>query len=317
MKFLFLIPTCLIALYVLIKRPLLASKSTDPPSQQVSSETLKQYVRTISESFQPRNSDHPDNLNTASEYIQKKLTAFNADTDFQPFQVGDIEYRNVISNFGPDTREVIIVGAHYDAYSVHPGADDSASGVAGLLELGRLLSRTKLSKRVILVAYTLEEPPFFRSEYMGSFVHAASLKDKQVRLMICLEMVGYFSDEDKSQTFPSPLLKLLYPETGNYIAVVDRLFSNQAAGLKASINRYTALTAYSINAPPFVPGIDLSDHRNYWDHGMPAVMVTDTAFYRNFEYHEPGDTYDRLDYDKMAMVVYGVFKHVEKLAGTN
>ena len=149
---------------------------------------------------------------------------------------------------------------------------------------------------------------------MGSAVHAKSLYDREIRikLMISLEMIGYFSDEEGSQDFPIKLMGLLYPNKGNYIAVVDQMFANNAGKLKTSINTYTSVPAYSINAPRSIPGVDFSDHMYYWNYGYPAVMITDTAFYRNKNYHTPNDTYEKLNYEKMSEVVYGVFKFLEK-----
>lgn len=186
--------------------------------------------------------------------------------------------------------------------------------MAGLIELGRLLSSVALERQVLLVAYTLEEPPFFASETMGSYVHASSLTSKKVKIMISLEMIGYFSDDPNSQNFPISLMSLIYPSQGNYIAIVDRLTANDAVRLKSAINKYTDLPAYSINAPASIVGVDFSDHRSYWHFGFPAIMVTDTSFYRNTAYHTKHDTHDRLNYVLMAKVVYGVFKYVQEIA---
>jgi Zn-dependent M28 family amino/carboxypeptidase len=310
--FLLLILCCSVLIYA-IKRPHYVGSIKDETLLHIDQNRLRDYVKELSESFLPRDSAHPQNLKLAADYIKSHFAEFNSNTYFQSYEIEGEEYSNVISNFGPDTDEIIIVGAHYDAYSDYPGADDNASGVAGLIELGRLLSKQQLSKRVVLVAYTCEEPPHFASDKMGSFVHAKSVMDKKVKLMISLEMIGYFTNEEKSQNFPIPILKYIYPEQGNYIAVVGQLFSSDASGLKKTMNYYTDLESYSINTPSFVPGVDFSDHRNYWDLNMPAVMVTDTAFFRNKEYHEPTDTYDRLDYEAMGRVVYGVFKHIQTL----
>ncbi len=174
-----------------------------------------------------------------------------------------------------------------------------------------------MQHQVILVAYTLEEPPHFASKHMGSYVHASSVQDKKVKLMISLEMIGYFNNEANSQRFPISALSLLYPTQGNYIVVVDQFKNNDAVGLKSAINKYTDLPAYSINAPKSLVGIDYSDHRSYWKFDFPAVMVTDTSFYRNNAYHTPQDTHDRLNYQSMAKVVYGVFKHLEDIAGVD
>jgi hypothetical protein len=152
---------------------------------------------------------------------------------------------------------------------------------------------------------------------MGSAVHAKSLRARglAIRLMISLEMIGYFSDEPNSQGFPLPLFRLFYPSRGNFILVVDRLFSNSARELKQAMSAASDLPVYSINAPAIIPGVDFSDHLSFWNEGYPAVMVTDTAFYRNPAYHSPLDTPDRLDYARMAQVVGGVFHYLRENAG--
>jgi hypothetical protein len=186
-----------------------------------------------------------------------------------------------------------------------------------LIELANLLGTRELPLGVELVAYTLEEPPNFRTSEMGSAVHAAALKRAglQLRAMFSLEMIGYFSDVKGSQGFPFSPLAFFYPSEGNFIAVVG----NTGGGLlvrrvKKAMLGASALPVYSINAPSFIPGIDFSDHLNYWNEGFPAVMITDTAFYRNHAYHTSGDTAERLDYGRMAMVVQGVFGAVLDLA---
>jgi Zn-dependent M28 family amino/carboxypeptidase len=265
----------------------------------------------LTDTLRPRDWTRPDNLDRVAQYIAGPLTTAGARVTEQPYTAfGKYRYRNVIASFGPAGGERIIVGAHYDSYQGLPAADDNASGVAGLIELGRLLGRTKtLRLGVDLVAFTLEEPPAYRTEWMGSWVHAASLRQARVpvRAMIALEMIGYFSDAAGSQELPHPALGLFYPTTGNFIAVIGRVGE---AGLvrrvKSSMRSATDLPVHSMNGPTWMPGVDFSDHRSYWAHGYPAVMVTDTAFYRNDRYHTPRDTPDTLDYRRMAKVVEAV-----------
>jgi Zn-dependent M28 family amino/carboxypeptidase len=223
-------------------------------------------------------------------------------------------YQNVVGRFGPQAGDLIIIGAHYDACEEYPGADDNASGVAGLLELARMFQEKPPTVPVELVAYSTEEPPYFRTILMGSVVHAKSLSiDTQpIQFMISLEMIGYFSDERGSQKYPMDLLKLFYPSRGNFIAIVSNM---ESTGLVRTIKRQMAeaspLPIRSINGPSWIPGIDYSDHRNYWPQGIPALMITDTSFYRNPHYHQPTDTADRLDYTRMAQVIDGVFNTLQ------
>jgi hypothetical protein len=298
---------------IVVARPTLNNKSDHTYQQKVNPQTLKEHVIHLSENLSPRSSEDIDNLNKAASYIHQNLVKYSNDVSYQNYKVEELEYKNVIAKFGTNSDDIIVIGAHYDAYDKYAGADDNASGVAGLLELAKLLSQIELNSQIQLVAYTLEEPPFFRSEDMGSYIHAKSVKDKNVKLMISLEMIGYFTDEEDSQEFPTSLMKMVYPTTGNYIAIVDQLFSSKATNIKKIINAHTDLPAFSINAPSSIPGIDFSDHLNYWQFGFPAVMVTDSSFYRYQHYHTEDDTYEKLDYQAMAKVVYGVFKYIEEI----
>jgi Zn-dependent M28 family amino/carboxypeptidase len=206
-----------------------------------------------------------------------------------------------------------VVGAHYDTAGMQPGADDNASGVAGLIELASLLREASLPLCVELVAFTLEEEPHLLSAPMGSAVHAASLRQQNipVQVMFSLEMIGYFTDAPHSQRFPLPFLAAVYPSQGNFIAIVGNLSQGLVIRqIKQMMRSASSLPVHSLNAPRFVPGVDFSDHRNYWQAGYHAVMVTDTAFYRNPHYHTKQDTADTLDYGRMAMVVQGVYAAV-------
>lgn len=306
----------LTSIWIIIARPVYTPQTLHDVEALVNTAALQQHVIFLTETTVPRNSENPENLALAADYIKQQFKQSTARVNFQTYPDQGREYKNIIAHYGPETDERIVIGAHYDAYANLPGADDNASGVAGLLELGKLLSALPLKNQVTLVAYTLEEPPYFASDKMGSYVHAAMLQQQNVKIkiMIALEMIGYFSDEPGSQVYPIPMLNLFYPDAGNFIAVIDRLQSNKAAAIKAAINTYTDLSAYSINAPDYVPGIALSDHSNYWLFDYPAVMVTDTALYRNQAYHTPQDTHDRLNYKNMAKVIYGIFQYIKTIA---
>jgi hypothetical protein len=279
---------------------------------------LAATVRTLAERFFPRDHTHVANLDAAARFIAGELRAAGVTVSEQEWQVGGRVYRNLIARIGGDGAERIVVGAHYDACGdTNPGADDNASGVAGLIELARLLAKRPPAISVELVAWSLEEPPYFRTANMGSAVHARSLAATgvHVRAMLSLEMIGYFSDAQNSQGFPLKLLKLFYPTRGNYISIVGKLGSGRLVRrIKAAMRGASPLPVHSITAPRFIPGVDFSDHLNYWDQGWPAVMITDTAFYRNDRYHTPGDTADTLDYRRMAQVIDGVAAAVHTLA---
>lgn len=175
-----------------------------------------------------------------------------------------------------------------------------------MLELARLLSKEKLNNRIDFVAYSLEEPPYFGTTDMGSYHHAKWLYDQheEVKGMICLEMIGYFNDAPGSQNYPLPLLSRFYGNKGNFITVVQK-YDNSRFGKKV-IELMTSrelIPTKSFTGLKMLPGIDFSDHRNYWKFDYNAVMITNTAFYRNPNYHSPADKMETLDLKKMSLVI--------------
>jgi hypothetical protein len=260
----------------------------------------------------PRNVKNVSSLDESAKYILEEFRRSGCRVDIQSFVHDRKAYKNLICGFGPPEGERVVVGAHYDVHGDQPGADDNASGVAGLLELTRLVNTLKpeLKYRTDFVAFTLEEPQLFRTRHMGSYVFAESLYDSDVRIraMVALEMIGYFSDRPKSQRYPIFFLKWFYPDQGNYIAVVGKWGQgNLVAQVKKNMAAASSVKVEHLTAPAIVPGVDFSDHQSFWRFGYNAVMVTDTAFYRNHNYHEKSDTMDTLDFDKMSEVVKGVY----------
>lgn len=303
----------LLIIWSTVTQPVFGTIQVNQSLPKVQPARLEAHVRMVSEGLGPRDETHPANLDRVAGYIRQEFIQAKGIVSDQPFEAGGKTYRNVIALFGPDTKERIVVGAHYDACEALPGADDNASGVAGLIELGYLLGKAQLPMRVELVAYTLEEPPYFRTKLMGSAIHAASLKKAgiPIRVMFSLEMIGYFSDTPDSQHYPLAVLKGVYPSQGNFISVVGRLGEgNLVRKIKEAMLTGSELPVYSINAPATIEGLDFSDHLNYWEAGYSAVMVSDTAFFRNDRYHTARDTADTLDYRRMAMVVQDVYAAV-------
>lgn len=287
------------------------------PMELVDPYRLQQHVRKLSEELAPRSSDNVENLDRAAEYIAHQFRDAGLASRYQEFQVGERTYRNVLALVGRPGEPRVVVGAHYDAFNGLPGADDNASGVAGLLELGHLLAAHESPPAVELAAYSLEEPPHFSSPNMGSAVHAAALADAgvSVRAMLSLEMIGRFDDRPGSQKFPSLLLRLFYPSRGNFIGVVTRPGgAGLARRVKTAMIAAGGVPVHSLTAPESIPGVDYSDHRSFWAHGVPAAMITDTAFFRMDDYHEPTDTWEKLDYRRMALVVEQVEAAVLALA---
>lgn len=278
----------------------------------VNKNRLYTHVDSLSHTASPRSYMNAEGINAAGYYIEAAFREHSDDVVLQPFIVQNNEYRNVICSFGIEHAERIIIGAHYDVCEDQPGADDNASGVAGLLELARLLksSSDQLSYRVDLAAYSLEEPPFYDTEFMGSTVHAKWLKNNgvKVKVMISLEMIGYFDDTSGSQDFPFWPMKLIYPDTGDFIGVISNFRScTVATSIKKLMREGSKIDVRQLTGPAFIPGVSLSDHHSFWKSGFNAIMITDTAFFRNPNYHLPGDTIDTLDFDKMAEVIKGVY----------
>ena len=272
-----------------------------------------------------RDADHPDQLRLAASYIERELRATGARVEIQAFDgripSGTASFTNVIASFGDvgSKEPRLVVGAHYDAFGLfgeNPGADDNASGTAGLIELARLLGASDFDPPVTveLVAYANEEPPFFASPSMGSSVHADSLEEEALPVlgMISLEMIGYFTER---QPWPNWLYASLYPNDGGFIGVVGRFEDRHLAKrVRGAFRDRALIDAYTFTPPSWVPGTDASDHRSYWDRGHNAVMISDTSFLRNPNYHTPNDRPETLDYEKMADVVDGVLAAVIELS---
>lgn len=272
---------------------------------------LEKHVRQLVSVPQPRNYKNIEVLDQVAAYIEAEFKKSCPRVSFQSFDVKGKTYKNVICSFG-DSKERIVVGAHYDVDGNQQGADDNASGVAGILELARLLGErgTKNSKQIDIVAYTLEEEPHFGTEKMGSYVHAKSLKDNRVnvKLMMSLEMIGFFRDKENSQSYPVPQMKYIYGTVGDFVAVVGHTgHISLSKSVKELMNEKNLIRVEALNAPKIMEGIDFSDHRSYWEFDFPALMITDTAFFRNKNYHKVTDTVETLDFSKMADVVESVY----------
>ena len=280
-------------------------------------ENLEQHVRFLAEIDPPRSHEHPESQARCAEYIAEHFRQAGLAVSFQPFDVNGVTYRNVIGKRGATDAPRLVIGAHYDVCNNLPGADDNASGVAGLIETAYLLKDQPPPTSLEFVAYACEEPPFFATPNMGSHHHAMALKQANtpVTAMICFEMIGYYTDEPDSQRYPFDAFKAVYPSVGNYIGVIGRTADgdlvNRVAG---SMKQATDLPVESIAAPQLLQMIGLSDHRSYWKAGYNAMMICDTAFLRNPHYHQPTDTPDTLDYHRMAKAVTATARAIEDLA---
>ncbi|MGH7274356.1 MAG: M28 family peptidase [Nitrospiria bacterium] len=262
--------------------------------------------------------DRYENLQAAGHYINETLRGHGYSVEYQPYLVEGKEVRNLIATHPARHlhEERIVIGAHYDTVDGSPGADDNASGVSGLLELARLLSGRPSAKTLKFIAFTNEEPPFFRTRQMGSRVYARRAKEQGEKIvaMICLEMIGYYRDRKGSQQYP-PGLGFFYSDTGNFISIVGHLrYRSLLRKIKVAFQEHSALPVESIAGIGLIPGVDFSDHASFWREGYPAVMITDTAYYRHPHYHSVSDTIVTLDYQRMAEVVKGLYHVVIALA---
>ena len=286
-------------------------KSRSDLSITIDQDRIKNDIHQLTSTSDFRNYKNIAALNEAASYIYSEFKKIGFHPKEQPYELGGETYKNILAYYGPSEGKRIVIGAHYDVCGDQVGADDNASGVAGLLELARQFKKHKpnTSYRFEFVAYTLEEPPFFRTEYMGSHIHAKDLFENKtpVEAMISLEMIGYFSEEPNSQDYPIGIMKYLYPTTGNYIAVVGKLGQGRLANkIKKGMTKGSSIDVCSINGPARMSGIDFSDHLNYWKYSFDAVMITDTSFYRNSNYHKTSDRPETLNYVKMAAVIQGL-----------
>jgi Zn-dependent M28 family amino/carboxypeptidase len=286
-------------------------KPADPAKRVADSDLLRQEVRALTEDFGTRYYSQDGNMRRSREYIRRKFSEAGARVEEQEYQVKGRALFNVRGFYGDRDKPRIVVGAHYDSCFIeggeNPGADDNASGVAGLFGLARLLQKERPEGVCVeLVAYSSEEPPYFGTKDMGSYRHAELLNQEKVKVkgVLVLEMIGYFSDQPGSQHYPTSLLKAFYPSVGNFIAIVGGMPDRDLIiTCKKAMLGSAPLPVVSTCLPRSMGSVHLSDHRNYWPFGYPAVMITDTAFYRNPHYHRTTDTWDTLDYVRMAHVV--------------
>ncbi|MDP2168359.1 MAG: M28 family peptidase [Thermodesulfovibrionales bacterium] len=282
---------------------------------------LTSTVGFLSEEIGARSYHDVEKLNRAADFIEKKFLSFGCEVKRQPFNYREETYYNIIcevkgSDPSPEGRGLLVIGAHYDTVWNTPGADDNASGVAGLIELARLASSEPLPQTVRFAAFSMEEPPLFRTKHMGSYACARALKDEGVKVMgmISLEMIGYFCERKGCQFYPLPFFRWIYPDKGDFVAFVGNISSRPfTRRVKKAFHAVSGIPVESLNTISLVPGVDFSDHSSFWKFGFPAFMITDTAFYRNPNYHGPGDTAPTLDYDRMAGFVTALYEALKNL----
>lgn len=280
------------------------------PAVLASAELLERDVTAIAS--EPHNLAFPRALERSALYIEEQLEAAGYRVTRQKFEVDGKPARNieVVVDPADPMAETLVIGAHYDSAGGAPGANDNGSGSAVLLMLARRLAELdgKAKLRLRLVFFVNEEPPYFKTGHMGSLVYARALsrRDETIRGMISLETLGYYRDGDGTQAYPFPL-GLLYPDKANFVSFVALLSSRGfMRETVRDFRKVAAIPSEGGSAPGWIQGIDWSDHWSFEQHGIPALMVTDTAPFRYPHYHRASDTPDKIDFVRLAFVEQGL-----------
>jgi Zn-dependent M28 family amino/carboxypeptidase len=279
---------------------------------QAIAERSRRIVETLAGEYPSRHGSNPKVLNGAATFIEQEFTSLGCQVQTQWYESDGEKVRNIIvekHGRSPDEASIVI-GAHYDTVVGTPGADDNASGIAGLIELSRLLKEYRNRRTIRFVAFPHEEPPYFYTQDMGSRQYARKFKESggTIHAMLTLEMLGY-AGEGFKQLYPVPLLRILgrYPKDGTFIALVSNLRSARVLSIvRKAMRQRGTVGVEGLSAPGFIPPLFLSDHSSFWRYGFPALMITDTAFLRNPHYHSATDTPATLNYDFLANVVVAV-----------
>jgi hypothetical protein len=289
----------------------------DDSLKQLANELRKDVEKLALEIGERNVSKHPQELDRAADWIQSEFISAGLTFGKQIYMADGRAYRNLDVEIPGKSKpfEIVVVGAHYDSAVGTPGANDNASGIAAVLALLRRFADRWLGRTLRFVAFTNEEPPYFQTEKMGSAVYARRCRERNEKIvaMLSLETIGYFDDAAGSQHYPAPF-GMLYPSEGNFIGFVG--IQDSAALVRRAVETFRREEKFPSEGaalPDFVSGVGYSDHWSFNQQGYPAVMVTDTAMFRYPHYHEPTDTPDKIDFDRMARVVRGLEKVIEEL----
>jgi hypothetical protein len=284
-------------------------------AERATAARIKTHIATIAS--RPHNIEHYDDLEAAARYIETELEKMGYAPQRQVFEVDGKSVRNIEVIIEPEAgaiRGTVVVGAHYDSYGDAPGANDNGSGTAALIELARMFKANQQpDARIRLVFFVNEEPPYFQDKGMGSAEYAKKLAQARESLigMISLETIGYYSG---SQHYPFPL-GLFYPSRGDFIAFVG--MSSSRDFVRATVKAFRQQAMFPSDggvAPGFIPGIDWSDHWSFANYGYPALMVTDTAYFRDPDYHKPTDLPAKVENEKVARVTHEMAKVIWQMA---
>jgi Zn-dependent M28 family amino/carboxypeptidase len=283
---------------------------------------LTRHVDCLAGLIGPRHLGKIAAFTAAATYVERELASAGYEVDRQTYMIGRQEVANIVAE-QPGRRkkeEIVVVGAHYDTVEMTSGADDNASAVAVLIETARLVRTLNPARTIRFVGFACEEPPYFFTGDMGSQVYARQCRARGERIcgMLCLEMVGYYTTEPGSQRIPPGIPRQLHwamPKRGDFLAAVGNLRSKRLSWqFRRGFKRAVRFPLFSICLPELISEIRLSDNSSFWDQGYPALMLTDTSFLRNPNYHLSSDTPDTLDYERMAQVTVGVAGGVRQIA---
>ena len=255
-------------------------------------------------------------LNAAADFIETSFSRAGLQPRRDSYDFQGRACHNIETEIRGARPEILLIGAHYDSVFGSPGANDNGSGVAAMLALARRFAGKPGQHTLRFVAFVNEEPPYFLTAQMGSFVYAGRCKARGDRIsaMISLETIGYFSDAPHSQTYPAPGLGVFYPSIGNFIGFVSNVPSrNLLHRAIALFRKHARIPSEGAALPGFIPGVSWSDQWAFWQRGYPGIMITDTAPFRYPHYHAATDMPDRLDYDRFALVVSGMQRVIEQL----
>ncbi|MFC1497165.1 M28 family peptidase [Verrucomicrobiota bacterium] len=282
-------------------------------------DNIERHVEVLAGEIGERNVWRPKELDAAASYIEDAFTKSGYSVSAQEYEIQGVTVKNLEAELtGTDrSKEIIVVGAHYDSVAGSPGANDNGSGVAALIEIARLLAREKPFRTIRFVAFVNEEPPFFQTERMGSRVYASRSEKREDKIvaMFSLETIGCYSDKRGSQHYPFPM-NFFYPDTGNFIGFISNMSCRRLLYRSlASFRKHTHFPSEGAAPPGWLTGVSWSDHWSFWKSGYPAVMITDTALFRYSYYHTLEDTPDKLEYDQTARVVEGITRVVAEIAG--
>jgi Zn-dependent M28 family amino/carboxypeptidase len=292
-----------------------------PPDISEIGSRARRIVEILAREHPSRSGLFPDRLESAARFIEAEMRTLGYSVESQTYESDGTNVRNLIAERPGrnPAASCIVLGAHYDTVPETPGADDNASGAAGLLELARLLRDYPTRRPIKFVAFAHEEPPYFYTVQMGSRQYAKMLRRQKAKvlLMFSLEMLGY-ADECYEQSYPFPLMRQLlgYPKSGNFVGLVGNVRTIRLLRVvREAMRRGCNIGVESLSAPGFLPPLFLSDHSSFWRYRYPALMVTDTAFMRNPHYHLPTDTDSTINYRFLAEVISGVYSAVLALDG--